>query len=62
MLARRIPEILTKIATEYCATAKELEAESKRRWHAQNKPSFSEKHNGTCTDGCECNKSGKEEI
>ena len=62
MLARKIPEILTEIATESWAKAKKLEAESKQRWHAQNKPSFSNKHAGTCTDGCECNKSGEVKI
>ena len=56
MLARRIPEILTEIATEYRTTAKKLEAESKQHWREQNKPPCSEKHDCTCADGCECNK------
>jgi hypothetical protein len=62
MLARRIPEILTEIATEYRATAKKLEVESKRLWYAKNKPPCSEKHDSTCTDRCNCNKSGKVDI
>ena len=59
MLARQIPDILTKIATESWATAKKLEAESKQRWRVQNQPPCSGRHDCTCADGCECNKSGE---
>ena len=62
MLARRIPEILTEIATEYRATAKKLEVESKQRWRQQNKPPCSDRHDCTCADGCGCNKSGEVQI
>ena len=55
MLARQIPDILTKIATEYSAIAKKLEAESKKRWHEQNQSNCSDRHVCTCADGFECN-------
>lgn len=62
MLAKRIPEILTEIATEYSAIEKKLEAESKQRWREQNKPPCSDRRDCTCADGCNCNKLGKVEI
>ena len=59
ILTKHIPNLVNEISNDLCSLVKNFEAESIRRWREEHQPACSEKHDGTCTDGCNCNKSGE---